>query len=114
MAHDLIPMLAIIGTFGSIITFIYMRYTTRHAERMSLIESGQTAEILEEKGYSNSERGLKTGLFFIGGGIGFVLGGIIEKMLQVDHPAATVPLAIVGAGTGLVIFYQMMKSKEVK
>ena len=108
----LIPIIGMIGFFGAIITFIYMRYKSRHAERMSLIESGQSAEIFDTDSYSGKEQSLKNGLFLIGGGLGFVTGTIIERVLGLDDAIAMVPLTIVGAGLGLVIFYSIMSKRD--
>ena len=107
--HNLPPILAILGTFGSLITFIYMRYKSRHTERMALIESGQTADILNEKNLSSGESGLKTGLFFIGGGLGFLIGKIIESAFRWDDGSGIFPMALVGAGIGLVIFHNIVR-----
>ena len=109
---DLIPIFAIIGFFASVITFIYMKYKSSHAERMALIESGQSAEILSEKSYNNSESSLKNGLFVIGGGLGFLGGRILESILSWDNGSGAIPCGLVGAGIGLVIFYQMMRKKD--
>jgi len=112
MGHDILPLFAIVGFFGSVITFIYMKYKSRHAERMALIESGQTADVLSEKNYSNSENGLKTGLFLIGGGLGFVAGRILETIFDWHEPSGIIPMALVGAGIGLVVFYRIVRTKE--
>jgi len=108
--QDLIPIIAILGTFGSLTTFIYMRYKSRHTERMALIESGQSAEILKESNFTNGESGLKTGLFLIGGGLGFLIGKIIATTLHWEEPSAIIPMTLVGAGIGLVIFYMIARS----
>lgn len=111
--HNLPPVIAILGTFGAIITFIYMRYKSRHTERMALIESGQSAEIFNEKEYSSGEGGLKTGLFLIGGGLGFLLGKIIETALRWDEGSGIFPMTLVGAGVGLVIFYSLVRKNRI-
>jgi len=112
--HHLPPIFAVIGTFAAIITFVYMRYRSRHAERMALIESGQTADILSEKSYSSGEGGLKTGLFLIGGGLGFLIGKAIETQLHWEEGSGIFPMALVGAGIGLVIFYTIVKRNKGK
>jgi len=110
--QDLVPLFGILGFFGAIITAIYMGSKTRHRERMALIESGQNAEIFSEKQYHQGERGLKTGLFLIGGGMGFFLGNVTETVLGWDDGAAIAPLTAVGAGIGLVIFYILMSKRR--
>jgi len=111
MMH-LVPIFAIIGFFASVITYVYMRYKSSHAERMALIESGQSADILTEKSNTNSENSLKNGLFLIFGGLGFVSGRILESIMSWGEGSASIACALIGAGIGLVIFYQMMSKKE--
>jgi len=110
--HELPPIVAILGTFSAIITYIYMRFKSRHTERMALIESGQSAEIFNEKEYSSGEGGLKTGLFLIGGGSGFFIGKIIESILHWEEGAGIFPMTLVGAGIGLVIFYNLVRKNR--
>lgn len=108
----LIPIFAVLGTFGAVITSVYMSNKAKHAERMALIESGQTADIFAEKNYHQGERGLKTGLFLIGGGLGFILGRLIESGLDWDEGSGAFPMTLVGAGVGLVIFYILMSKRH--
>ena len=110
--QDLIPLFAVLGLFGSIITAIYMGSKTKHAERMALIESGQTADIFSEKKFYQGEKSLKTGLFLIGGGMGFFMGRVTETVLDWNEGAGVVPLTAVGAGIGLVIFYILMSKRH--
>lgn len=107
--HQLPPVIAVLGTFGSVITFIYMKYKSRHAERMALIESGQSANLFVEKNYTSGEGGLKSGLFLVGGGLGFLIGKFIETALHWDTGTGVFPMALVGAGIGLIIFYTIIK-----
>ena len=111
MMH-LVPIFAIIGFFASVITYFYMKYKSSHTEKMALIESGQSADLLSEKKHSNSESSLKNGLFLIGGGLGFVAGRILESIRSWGEGSDSIACALIGAGIGLVIFYQMMSKKE--
>ena len=107
-----IPLFGIVGFFGSITTFIYMRYKSRHAERMALIESGQSADILAEETYTSKDTSLKNGLFLIGAGLGFVSGNILEEVFNLGDGTGIFPMAAIGAGMGLVIFYIVKAKKD--
>jgi len=107
-----IPLFGVIGFFGSIIAYVYMRYKTQHEERMALIESGQSAEIFSSKSVSNSSASLRTGLFFIGLGLGFVMGLVLETTFGWYNPAGVIPMSFVGGGLGYVIHYMVTKDKE--
>jgi len=110
--HHLPPIIAITGAFASIIVFVYMRYKSRHTERMALIESGQSADIFATKNYNESEKSLKNGLFLIGGGLGFLSGSVMESIFNWHQGFGSGASALVGAGVGLVTFYLMMSRKE--
>ena len=105
-----IPIIAIIGFFGSLITFVYMRYKTLHEQRMALIDSGQSAGIFAEKRTQSS--GLRTGLFFIGVGIGFVIGMMLEQFLRFPDATGVIPMCLIGGGLGLVIHHKMVKNER--
>jgi len=108
----LIPIIAIIGFFGSVITFIYMRYKSKHQQRMALIDSGKTAEIFSEKNLNERESGLKNGLFLIGIGGGFMIGRIIESMFDWPEATGIIPACLIGGGSGLVLFYSLLLKRD--
>ena len=89
-----------------------MKYRSRHVERMALIESGQSANIFSDKTYSSADQSLKNGLFLIGGGMGFIGGRILESVMGWGEGSGAIATASIGAGIGLVIFYQIMRSKQ--
>lgn len=107
-----IPIFGVIGFFGSIIIFIYMHYKSRHVERMALIESGQSAELFNKKKFTDTEAALRTGLFLIGGGSGFMIGKIVESALNWGDGSGIIPITLIGAGIGLVIFYNLITNKK--
>lgn len=108
----LIPILAVIGFFGSIITWIYMSYKSKHQQRMALIESGTSADIFAERGLDDKSSTLKWGMLFIGAGLGFYLGILSEMWFHIEEGLGALPFTFIGGGIGLVLFYKMMTSKE--
>lgn len=102
----LIPIIAVTGFFSSIIVWIYMKYKSRHEQRMSLIESGQTADIFSEKKLDQRSNALKTGMLFTGAGLGFLLAIILEEYTRMDE-ILFFPLTFIGGGLGLILFYRM-------
>ena len=108
----LIPLVAIIGFFGAIITFIYMRYKSRHQQRMALIDSGQSAEIFMEKSYDNKDNALKYGMLLTGAGLGFYAGIITETLFGLEEGLGALPLTFVGGGIGLILFYNIIQKRE--
>lgn len=108
----LIPIIAVGGFFASIITFIYMYFKSKHQQRMALIDSGQTADIFAENKLSDKANALKSGMFLTGGALGFFIGSIIEEYTRLDNGKAFIPLALIGAGLGLIMFYNIITKKE--
>ncbi|MBT8189595.1 MAG: hypothetical protein KJO50_11055 [Bacteroidia bacterium] len=107
----MIPILAIAGFWGAIITFIYMFFKSRHSQRMALIESGKTAEIFSEIG-DEKTNAFKFGLLFTGLGLGFLLGVMVEQIFNFPEAAGIIPLTVIGGGLGLIIFYLITSKKE--
>jgi len=110
--EELIGMIAVIGFFASIITFVYMYFKSKHQQRMALIESGTSADIFAEKQLDNKSSALKWGMLLTGAGIGFYLGILSEHMFGIEEGLGAFPLTIVGGGLGLILFYNVMKGNE--
>lgn len=108
----LIPMLGIIGLFGSIITYIYMKYKSKHLQRMALIDNDKSAEIFSEKPLSKKNDALKLGMLLTGTGCGWFLGLITEKIFQLPDASGVIPCLMIGGGLGLIGFYTILKNKE--
>lgn len=108
----LIPIIAVGGFFTAAITWIYMNYKSKHQQRMALIDSGQSADIFVEKKLDKKSNALKTGMFLTGGGLGFFFGMVIEEYSRLEHGMAFIPLALVGGGLGLILFYIVASKNE--
>jgi hypothetical protein len=104
----LIPILGTIGFFGAIITWVYMKYKSRHQERMALIESGTSADIFTEKTMDNKSSALKWGMLLTGAGLGFYVGILTEIWFGIEDGLGALPLTFVGGGLGLILFYRIM------
>jgi len=107
-AEMLVPILVPLGFFAMVFGIIYLR--TR--ENMALIEKG-----INPKEYANRPapyRSLKTGLLFVGAGIGLLLAFLIDKNSGIrmdDNPAIYFSLIAIGGGAGLIISYVIEKKE---
>jgi hypothetical protein len=106
-----IPIIALLGFFGTIITFIYMRYKSRHQQRMALIDSGRSADIFFEKKLDDKSNALKYGMLLTGIGLGFFIGVLIESALDWPEALAVFPMSVIGGGLGLIIFYFLIAKR---
>lgn len=108
----LIPIFAIIGFFGAIISFNYMFFKSRHRERMALIENGTSAEIFAGSQGENLMNALKYGMLLVGAGLGFYAGVLSQMWLGVEEGLGVFPLTLVGGGLGLILYYKIASAKQ--
>ncbi|HRE40229.1 MAG TPA: DUF6249 domain-containing protein [Ignavibacteria bacterium] len=114
--EGLIPIMAILATFGIpgiiIIWYIY----TNHREKMRLIESGLSPEEIKsyfsesEKKPKNPYSSLKWGILFLFFGIGIFLANIFISLYDLDEGIAFGIVFICG-GLGLIVYYLIVQSK---
>lgn len=105
-AEILVPTLVPLGAFAMIFGIIYLR--TR--ENMAMIEKG-----MNPKQYANRPapfRSLKSGLLFLGAGIGLFIAYMIDhNMSGDDHEAIYFSLIAIGGGLGLIGSYAVEKKE---
>ncbi len=106
----LIPILAVGGFFASIIVWVYMHYSSRHRERMALIESGKDANIFEPT-RRNRANALKYGIVGAMSGIGLLFGSILESF-GMESEVAYFSMTLLLGGIGLVGFYMLTNAKR--
>ncbi|MCB0555244.1 MAG: hypothetical protein KDD02_16980 [Phaeodactylibacter sp.] len=105
----LIPILAVAGMWAAIIILVYMFFSTRHRERMALVERGVDAKIFATN--FRLDNSLKMGIVAIMIGIGIFMGYLLQRSGLPDVVAYFTMVLIFG-GAGLVGFYFLAKGKE--
>ena len=107
MNEDLIiPVVAIVFNFSAIIIWVYLFYTSRHRERMALIEKGQDATIF--RATKDVSQTLKYGIVAILTGFGVIMGYFLESA-GLPGFVAYFSMILIFGGTGLVGFYFYMQ-----
>lgn len=88
-----------------IVALVYIITINRTKERLALIEKGINPS--EHTYYSIFPNTLKAGLFFMGGGFGFIVALLLDEYVLsgIDNPAIYPGCVLVCAGIGLVIYY---------
>lgn len=114
--EQLIPMVAIVFTFGipGIIVFWYLY--SKHRERMRLIEKGLTPD--EVKAYfadsntkpKNPYSSLKWGILFTFIGLGIFMANLFEGMYDVEE-GVMMGIVVFCAGIGFLVYYAVVSSK---
>ena len=111
MEEVVMGMFAMTGFFGSIILGLYLFFTTRHKERMALLESGNDASIFFGKAKPYSSNSLKFGLLFLGIGAGILLATLLSGMGMQEEPAYFSCMLVCG-GLGLISYYRIEQRKN--
>jgi hypothetical protein len=108
----LVPIFAMLTTFGSAFGICYVYFSTRHKERMALIDHGADPSIFKTE--SNPMKVLKWGLFFAGIGCGLLAGNWFWAALHMEPAVAFISMIFAGGGLGLMIFYLIQYKMEKK
>lgn len=111
---DMSPFLpgifAIVFFFSSIMLLIIMYFTTRHKERLALLEYDRDASVFtKEKQVRRST--LKWGLVLAGAGLGLFLGSVFAEF-GLNEDTVTAAFLFMGAGAGLLGYYLLSRKAD--
>jgi Domain of unknown function (DUF6249) len=91
-----------------IVSIYYIMTTTRHKERMALIDKGMDPNTIKDERLFLEA--MKFGMVLIGGGIGFFIGMVLEDARifssNIELPLYYAPIFIL-CGVGLILFYKI-------
>lgn len=107
---DVEGIFAIIGVFGGGFGVVYLFFTTRHRERMALIEKGLSADLFN-KG-DKTQNALKWGMVLIGVGLGLFAGYLLDAYLGMPEPLPYFAMIGLFGGGAMVAYYKMFKDKS--
>lgn len=99
----LVPIFAMVTTFGTIFGIAYIFFMTRHRERISMMEKGFDPKLFQTEKKSNAA--LKYGLFLFGIGIGVCVGYALEEFAGWKPEASYFSGILIFGGLGLLAFY---------
>lgn len=106
-AELLVPILVPLGAFAMVFGIIYLK--TR--ENMAMIEKGINPKTNRPAPF----RSLKTGLLFLGAGLGLFIAYMIDRNLSgEDHEAIYFSLLAIGGGLGLIGSYAVEKKEWLR
>ena len=94
-----------------IVSLSYIVMTTRHKERMALIEKGlDPKDYLKDRFLPNA---LRAGMLFLGIGAGFLAAFIFDEFIMTtnENPAIYPGMILVFGGLAQVWFYNIYKKK---
>jgi hypothetical protein len=99
---QLVPIVAIIGFFSSIMFIAYLYFNHKHKVRMALIESGRDASIFRQE--NDRSQALKYGLVAVGLGLGLMVGSALET-LGFEEPLPQFSMMLILGGAALLLYY---------
>lgn len=110
--EDITGMIAIIFTLACIFGIVYLYYTTRHRERMAMIERGMETGL--RKPPPEPRKALKEGMQWVGVALGLGLGYVIN-MNTSDVEDVFVYLGSVAFTVGIanIIYHLMFHKKDL-
>jgi len=100
-----------IALFAAVFGIVYVYYTTRHKERLALIEKGADASLFNtgketaRSGINWGKFTLKIGMLFMGVALGIVAGAILSGAGILDEDANYPAMIFFFGGLSLVLFY---------
>lgn len=112
----IIPVVAIIFTFGIPGVIIFWAIQSKHRERMKLIDKGLTPEEVRayfadaEKKPKSPFSTLKWGILFLFLGVAFFLANVLEYSLEIGEDLMPALLLFFG-GAAFIVYYLIVKSK---
>jgi len=95
-----------------IVSLAYLIITTRHKEKMALLEKGlDPKEYLFDRFLPNT---LKAGMLLMGVGLGFLAAFIFDEFIVTnnENPAIYPAMVLVFGGISQIIFYKINKKKN--
>lgn len=103
--------IAFIALFATVFGIMYVFYTTRHKERLALIEKGADASLFNtgkegsKFSFSWNKFTLKLGMLAMGVAIGIIIAAVLAKNNVMDEDALYASMIIFFGGFSLVLFY---------
>ncbi len=96
---------AIMSMVGAVTFVVYLLISSRHKERMALLEYDRDATVFRPDKAFRTSGALKFGLFLAFGGVGILLGHMATATLGLPEEVATFAFLFMAAGGGLLTYY---------
>jgi hypothetical protein len=89
---------------------LYVFFTTRHKERLALIEKGADPSLFQsKKGRSNAT--MRIGMFLVGIALGILSGNILAAAGGLIEEVAYFSMIFLFGGISLIIYYILIEKK---
>lgn len=111
--EDITGMIAIVFSISCTFGIVYLYYTTRHRERMAMIERGM--EVGLRKPPPDPRKALKDGMQWVAAAVGLGLGYVIDSLIPDQIEEVFIYFAAVAFTVGLanIIYHLMFHKKDL-
>jgi len=106
---DITGIIAIIFTFSTIFGVVYVVMTTRHRERLAMIERGINPN--EGSNKANPEKSLKSGMELIAVAVGLGCGYLLNTYTGIPRPWVYFGPVLFCVGLVMIILYFRSKKR---
>ena len=103
----LIPIAFFLCAFG----ILYVFFTTRHKERLALIEKGADPSLFQAK-KSPTQATMRIGMFLVGIALGILCGNILAETTRLQDEVAYFSMIFLFGGLSLVMYYHFFERKK--
>lgn len=109
-AEFLIP----IAMFAMIFGIVYISVTSKHRQRMAMIDKGMDPSNFMEK--DHPFRTLRNGMFLAAAGIGLLIGRVLEPLFQKspedDNPVSYFIAIFICCGLSLIVHHFIVQKRQ--
>ena len=106
-SENLIPITMFLSAFG----VLYVYFTTRHKERMFMIEKGADPKLFQSKNQHGNVT-MRFGMFLVGIALGFLTGNTLAETTRLQDEVAYLSMIFLFGGLSLVIYYFFIEKRQ--
>ena len=106
MENILVP----IALFAAIFGIVYISVSSKHRQRMAMIDKGLTPADFTER--ADPFRSLKLGMVAVGVGVGLLIGYLLRSSTHDDNPMPYFVLVTICGGAALIGHYFIVRRKQ--
>ncbi|HOF54447.1 MAG TPA: hypothetical protein PLD74_01565 [Prolixibacteraceae bacterium] len=111
------PIVISVSFFLTVFAIVYVIFSTRHKERMAMIEKGADPRLFKREPRTfktNEYLTFKWGLFMIGSAIGILAGALLELYSEFPSGACYFSMILIFGGLALVASYLLRGKMDKK
>lgn len=102
-----------ISVFGSSSFIAYLFFSSRHKERMALLEYNKDAKVFSAQSLSRFGA-LKFGMVMVLAGVGLLIAYFMTTLFRIPEEVAVFSMLLIGGGGGLLIYYYLTDKLDLK